>query len=60
MGLFILEALETQNDIGWDYFAKVRTSKKWEEVQREHLKLFHPDLKKYMQQQWERAFIKEV
>eukprot|EP00957_Ditylum_brightwellii_P031024 2351095-Ditylum_brightwellii.AAC.1 len=51
IGLIILEALETQDDLRWDNFAKGRTSKCWGEAQSEHLKLFHPDSKKYTQQQ---------
>eukprot|EP00957_Ditylum_brightwellii_P186934 14235646-Ditylum_brightwellii.AAC.1 len=47
MGELVQDALESQNELEWDSYAKGQISKHWEQVQKIHLKPFHPGLRKY-------------
>eukprot|EP00957_Ditylum_brightwellii_P121964 9301364-Ditylum_brightwellii.AAC.1 len=60
MGLLLSEVLETQNELGWDNFAKERISKFWGKAQKVHLNIFHPGSKKYTVEGWEKVAVKAM
>eukprot|EP00957_Ditylum_brightwellii_P138451 10553226-Ditylum_brightwellii.AAC.1 len=43
LGTILSKAVEQQDKLGWDNFAKGRVSNLWKEAQQIHISLFHPN-----------------